>query len=243
DPTTFDAIPMGMLARFLDNHGMLQLKGRPRWRTVTGGGARYVEAIVEEAPARFLTSTPVDKVTRTAAGVTVVSARGPEDFDAVVMAVHSDQALRLLSDPCPEERAILGAIGYRPNVAVLHTDRGVLPWRRRAWASWNAHLPATPSDLPTVTYWMNRLQRLDSTRQLCVTLNRETDIDPAAVLGRWTYHHPVYDNAAVAAQGRRREIQGRRRTWYCGAYWGHGFHEDGVASALDVCRDLGVRVP
>jgi len=243
DPTTFDAMPVGMLFRFLDNHGMLQLKGRPRWRTVTGGAARYVEAIAEQVPARFRRSTPVDKVTRTAEGVTVVTAWGPEEFDAVVMAVHSNQALDLLSDPSPKERAILGAIAYRANVAVLHTDRALLPRRRRAWASWNAHVPASPSDRPTVTYWMNRLQRLESAQQICVTLNREDDIDPATVLGRWTYHHPVFDAGAVAAQSRRREIQGQRRTWYCGAYWGHGFHEDGVASALDVCRELGAPVP
>jgi predicted NAD/FAD-binding protein len=240
DPTTFDAVPVGMLFRFLENHGMLQLKGRPRWRTVTGGAARYVEAIVDRTPARFRRATPVEKLTRTAAGVTVMSAAGPEDFDAAVVAVHSDQALGLLSDPSPDERRVLGAIGYRPNVAVLHTDASLLPRRRRAWASWNAHLPVEPVDRPTVTYWMNRLQRLDSRHQICVTLNREQHVDPATVLGRWVYHHPVFDAAAVAAQARRRDVQGHRRTWYCGAYWGYGFHEDGVASAVDVCRDLGV---
>lgn len=239
DPTTFTNMPAHTLARFLHNHGMLQLKGRPRWRTVAGGSARYVHALTRPFSHRIRIATPVEKVVRNGASVTVLTRNGPEVFDAVVMAVHSDQALALLGDPSCQEREILGAIRYQPNVATLHTDTSLLPRRRRAWASWNAHLPAEPVARPTVTYWMNCLQRLRSRRQFCVTLNREREIDPATVLGQWSYSHPQYDTAAVAAQRRRSQIQGRNRTWYCGAYWGYGFHEDGVASALDVCKDLG----
>ena len=179
---------------------------------------------------------------REPASVTVLTVAGPESFDAAVLAVHSDQALALLGDPSPDERAVLGAIRYQANVATLHTDASLLPRRRSAWASWNAHLPAEPVGRPTVTYWMNRLQRLESGRQICVTLNRDDHIDPTTVLGSWTCAHPIYDSAAVAAQRRRRDLQGRRRTWYCGAYWGYGFHEDGASSAADVCRELGAPV-
>jgi len=239
DPATFLEMPALTLARFLHNHGMLQLKGRPRWRTVTGGSDRYVQALIRPFAHRIRVSVPVEKLVRNGGSVTVLTGAGPELFDAVVVAVHSDQALGLLGDPTPPEREILGAIRYQPNVATLHTDISMLPRRRRAWASWNAHLPAQPVPRPTVTYWMNMLQGLRARQQLCVTLNRSDEIDPATVLGQWSYSHPVYDTAAVAAQRRRSEIQGRQRTWYCGAYWGYGFHEDGVVSALDACRDLG----
>lgn len=241
DPTTFDAIPARTFARFLDNHGMLRLKGRPQWRTVTGGAARYVERLAAPLAARVRRATPVDKLVRDADGVTVFTREGGARFDGVVVAVHSDEALALLGDPARAEREVLGAIAYRPNVATLHTDPALLPRRRAAWASWNAYLPPWRSTLPTVTYWMNCLQRLRSSVPLCVTLNREDEIDPAHVLGQWTYAHPVLDAKAVAAQRRWAEVQGRRRTWYCGAYWGYGFHEDGVQSAASVARALGAR--
>ncbi len=242
DPATFDAIPARTFAAFLDHHGMLALRGRPAWRTVTGGSRQYVDGITRLLGHRVRRGAEVLKVVRDPAAATVLTADGPESFDAVVLAVHSDQALALLGDPGPDERAVLGAIRYQPNVATLHTDPRLLPRRRSAWASWNAHLPVEPVGRVTVTYWMNRLQRLRSRQQLCVTLNQDDQIDPEAVLGSWTYAHPVFDAAAVAAQRRRPAVQGQRRTWYCGAYWGYGFHEDGVASAVDVCRDLGVPV-
>lgn len=238
DPERFGDIPAETFARFLDHHGMLQLKGRPRWRTVTGGANRYVEALARRLRASVRLGLAVEKVVREPEAVTLLSAAGEETYDAVVLAVHSDQALALLGDPSRAEREVLGAITYRRNVATLHTDESMLPRRRRAWAAWNAHLPSIPGGQPTVTYWMNRLQRLDARRQLCVSLNREAEIDPALVIGQWSCHHPVFDRSAIHAQGRRGEIQGRRRTWFCGAYWGYGFHEDGVASALDVCRLL-----
>lgn len=242
DPASFADIPAETFARFLDNHGMLQLKGRPRWRTVTGGSGRYVEAL-----SRCLAATgvrrerAVEKIVREPSGVTLLGEAGLQTYDVVVLAVHSNEALALLGDPSSAEREVLGAIGYRRNTAVLHTDDSMLPRRRRAWAAWNAYLPPVPGGEPTVTYWMNRLQRLDTSVPLCVSLNRGAEIDPSRVLGQWDYDHPVLDRAAVAAQHRRDEIQGHRRTWYCGAYWGYGFHEDGVASAVEVCRALGER--
>jgi uncharacterized protein len=243
DPQTFATIPARTFARFFDNHGMLRLKGRPQWRTVTGGAARYVDRLAASLEGLIRRATPVQKLVRDVDGVTVLTDCGPERFDAAVVAVHGDEALALLGDPTRAEREVLGAFAYQQNVVTLHADRSLLPRRRSAWASWNAHLPKIPSQLPTVTYWMNRLQRLSSTEPLCVTLNREDEVDPTRVFGQWGYAHPVLDTAAVAAQRCRAEVQGHRRTWYCGAYWGYGFHEDGVQSAADVARALGAPVP
>ncbi|MDA8296600.1 MAG: FAD-dependent oxidoreductase [Actinomycetota bacterium] len=239
DPTTFADIPAMTVARFLANHGMLALSGRPSWRTVVGGAARYVDALVRPFARQIRTATPVRSVRRVDAGVILTSDRhGDEHFDAVVLAAHSDQSLAMLADPSPEECSVLGAMRYRDNVATLHRDARVLPRRRRVWASWNYHLPPGGSATPTVTYWMNRLQRIASSTPLCVSLNRSEVIDPDLVLGEWTYAHPVYDAGSVAAQARRSALQGKRRTWFCGAYWGYGFHEDGVQSALAVARAL-----
>ena len=172
-----------------------------------------------------------------------VSSRGrePERFDAVVIATHSDQALALLADPSERERELLGAIPYQSNEAVLHTDRSLLPRRRRAWASWNYHLDEGMAGRCTVTYHMNRLQSLRADREFCVTLNRTAAIDPEQIIRTMQYAHPVYTPAGVAAQSRHHEISGRNRTHYCGAYWGWGFHEDGVNSALRVVREIGAR--
>ena len=163
-----------------------------------------------------------------------------ERFDEVVIATHSDQALAMLTDADAREREILGAMPYQSNEAVLHTDASLLPRRRRAWASWNYHLLDTPTDRATVTYHMNRLQSLSADRELCVTLNRTRAIDPTRVIGTIPYAHPVYTAEGVRAQARRAEISGRNRTHYCGAYWGWGFHEDGVRSALAVGEHFGV---
>jgi len=239
NPAYFSQIPARTFLQFFENHGMLSLKGRPQWRTVRGGAKRYVEELERTTPATFHRSVAVEKVSRSDDSVTVLSERGPEDFDALILALHSDEALKLLADPSRPEREILGSIRYAANVATLHTDTSMLPRRRKAWASWNAFVPSSPSGKPTLTYWMNRLQRFESSRQICVTLNRPDEIDQSTVIGEWTYDHPVFDSAAIAAQSRRPEIQGHRRTWYCGAYWGYGFHEDGISSALDVCSELG----
>jgi predicted NAD/FAD-binding protein len=243
DPETFTQFPVRAYARFMDNHGLLDLRHQPRWRTITGGSHRYVQAIVAPFADRVRLGTPVQKVVRVDGrdAVEVMSARGPETFDRVVLAGHSDQTLRLLGDPSPAETEILGAIRYQPNVATLHTDESFLPRSPRARASWNYHLGAGTAATASLTYWMNALQSIVSRHQLLVTLNRHDDIAPDAVLGRYEYAHPVFDARAMAAQRRRAEIQGGRGTFFAGAYWEHGFHEDGVRSALDVCGRLGAR--
>ncbi|HVN52620.1 MAG TPA: FAD-dependent oxidoreductase [Acidimicrobiales bacterium] len=241
DPETFTQFPAVAYARFMDNHGLLDLRGMPEWRTVTGGSQRYVDRITAPFAERIRLRDPVEKVVRTPDGVEVVSVLdGPEVFDRVILASHSDQALRLLADPSPAEREILGAIRYQPNVATLHTDERFLPRSPRARASWNYHLSGDGGRTATLTYWMNRLQSIESRHQFLVTLNRHEDIDPDKVLGRYDYTHPVFDAGAMAAQRRRDEIQGVRGTFFAGAYWEYGFHEDGVRSALDVCRHFGV---
>jgi predicted NAD/FAD-binding protein len=248
DPAQMWSFPARFLVEFFDNHGMLGFRDRPRWRTIAGGSRNYIEALTRPWRERLRLSTPVTKVARHPSHV-VVSARGhePERFDAVVIATHSDQALALLADPSERERELLGAIPYQRNEAVLHTDRSLLPRRRRAWASWNYHLGVKADDgAPaagrcTVTYHLNRLQSLRADRELCVTLNRTAAIDPDQIIRTMQYAHPVFTPAGIAAQARHREISGRNRTHYCGAYWGSGFHEDGVSSARRVVRELGAR--
>jgi predicted NAD/FAD-binding protein len=240
DPRQMWSFPARFLAEFFDNHGMLGFRGRPRWLTVQGGSHRYVEALVAPWRDRLRLSTPVAAVTRHDDHVEVRPRGGePERFDEVVLAAHSDQALALLTDASDREHAILGAIPYARNEAVLHTDARMLPRRRRAWASWNYHLLDAPTGASTVTYHMNRLQSLRADREFCVTLNRTEAIDPAKVIRTIDYAHPVYTAAGQAAQARHDEIGGRNRTHYCGAYWGWGFHEDGVASAVRVAERLG----
>ncbi|MFP4513609.1 MAG: NAD(P)/FAD-dependent oxidoreductase [Acidimicrobiales bacterium] len=240
DPTTFGRYPSASLFRFLDNHGLLSLGGRPAWRTVTGGSARYVDRLVAPFRHRIRLGQGVDKVVRDPDGGVelVVGGHEPERFDQVILACHADEALELLGDPTPAEHAILGAIRFQPNVATLHTGTAMLPRSPRAWSSWNYHVTVEERRRPTLTYWMNRLQSLDSAHEICVTLNRPDEIDPSTVLGRFEYTHPVHDPGTLAAQTRRHEIQGRRDTWFVGAWWGYGFHEDGVASSDEVAAAL-----
>jgi uncharacterized protein len=208
---------------------------------VTGGAARYVEVILKPLGRRVRLSSPVEKVVRRAGHIELRTTFGtPEDFDHVIFASHADQTLELLSDPTPAEREVLGAIRYQPNLAVLHTDERLLPRRRRARASWNYHVPAVVSSVPTVTYDLSRLQSLTSSTRVLLTLNRPDAVDPARVLGTFDYAHPIFDSAAVRAQRRHSEISGQGRTSFCGAYWAHGFHEDGVRQALKVCQQFGV---
>jgi predicted NAD/FAD-binding protein len=240
DPHQMWSFPARFLVEFFDNHGMLGLGNRPRWRTVRGGSARYVESLLGQFSGQIRLDTPVTAVTRGPDHV-LVQARGgePEHFDEVVLATHSDQALRALGDASDREHEILGAIPYQRNQAVLHTDVRMLPRRRRAWASWNYHLAQAPGPQSTVTYHMNRLQALTAEREFCVTLNRTGEIDPDQVIRTIDYAHPVYTAAGVDAQARVTEISGRNRTHFCGAYWGWGFHEDGMVSALRVARHFG----
>jgi len=226
--------PARCLVQFMANHHMLQLTGRPEWRVVRGGSSRYIDALRARWSVRERVGCPVLSVRRDAAGVQIAKAGGNERFDQVVMACHSDQALALLGDASRAEREVLGAIRYQHNDTVLHTDARLLPRHRKAWAAWNAHVPATPGEACTVSYCMHLLQGLDSPEPLVVTLNRSEAIDPAKVIARMAYAHPVHDAAMVAAQARRGEIQGVQRTWFAGAYWGWGFHEDGIRSAAQV---------
>jgi uncharacterized protein len=240
DPEQMWSFPASFMAEFFENHGMYSLRDRPRWRTVSGGSRSYVEAIAAPWRDRVRTGAPVRRIERLADGVRV-EADGceSEEFDQVVVATHADQALAMLADPSKAEREVLGAIPYQRNEAVLHTDASLMPRRRAAWSSWNFHLAPEPATGTTVTYWMNHLQRLRTREQYFVTLNRSEEIDPAKVIRKIAYDHPVYTKEGVAAQGRHAEISNpARRTHYCGAYWGWGFHEDGVVSANRVVKAI-----
>lgn len=231
--------PLDFFVRFFKNHGMLSVRDRPQWRTIRGGSATYIEPLTAPYRDRIRLQTPVRGLLRRDLGVDVTTDRGSERFDHAVLALHSDQALALLRDPSAQERDVLGAIPYQRNEAVLHTDERLLPRRRRAWAAWNYHIPPSRESPVTVTYNLTILQRLPTNTQFLVTLNQCDRIDPAKVLRRITYHHPVFTPAGVSAQARHAEISGSARTHYAGAYWGNGFHEDGVNSALAVCSALG----
>jgi len=239
-PARILAFPARYLVQFMANHQMLQVAGRPEWRVVEGGSAAYVRALRDQWLVRERLSCPVHSITRHEEGVTVWSPRGNERFDHAVLACHSDQALALLADPSERERAILGAIPYQANEVVLHTDRRLLPRHPKAWAAWNAFVPSDPDAPCTVSYCMNLLQGIASPEPFVVTLNRSEAIDPSKVLRTLRYHHPVHTREAVAAQRRKAEIQGVRRTWYAGAYWGWGFHEDGMRSAVQLAAAFGI---
>jgi predicted NAD/FAD-binding protein len=243
DPARIDGFPLEYFVRFFQNHGLLGFRDRPQWRVIQGGSREYVGPLTEPFRDRIRLSTPVAAVRRNPNGVEVFPRHGQSmSFDRVVLAVHSDQALRMLTDPSEDERRILGAIPYQPNDVVLHTDTRLMPRRRRAWSSWNYHVTRDQGPLATVTYWMNKLQGLQSQEQYFVTLNRTRDIDPGRILRRFVYWHPVYEKATVAAQKEYPLINGVRNTHYCGAYWGYGFHEDGVRSAFQA-TDMLVGVP
>jgi predicted NAD/FAD-binding protein len=233
DPASMRRFPARYFVRFFHNHGMLSVDRRPQWRVVRGGSARYVEALTARFRERIRLDTPVQSVRRVA-GQVYVKARGHESerFDAAFLACHSDQALAVLADATPLEREILGAIPYQTNEAVLHTDTRLMPRARRAWAAWNYHVLADRRDQAALTYNMNILQTLDAPAPFLVTLNRADAIDPAKIVKRIRYEHPLYTPAGVAAQARQQEINGPLGTYFCGAYWRFGFHEDGVVSAL-----------
>jgi predicted NAD/FAD-binding protein len=230
--------PARYLVQFMANHQMLSLSGRPEWRVVSGGSRRYVDAMRARWSVREHLNTPVVAVRRHHDTVDVVTRAGTDSFDDVVLACHGDQALALLADADATERSVLGAMRYQTNETVLHTDASLLPRSRKAWAAWNAFIPADPGDACTVSYCMNLLQGFTSPDPFIVTLNRSNAIDPRRILRRMSYEHPVYTHASVAAQMRKTEIQGRRRVWFAGAYWGWGFHEDGMRSAVELARDF-----
>lgn len=227
--------PIGTLVRFCHNHGLLQLRDRPQWYTVRGGSRQYVRRIVAQLPDARL-HTPVIGVRRLAAGALVKTAGGIEHFDQVVFACHSDQALRLLgSDAGPRETELLGAVRYQRNRAVLHTDASLLPRRPKAWAAWNHE---SGGERVCLHYLINRLQPLPWAQPVVVSLNPVRAPRPGSVLREIDYEHPVFDLAAIAAQRRLHELQGQRRTWFCGAWTGYGFHEDGLRSGREVAQAL-----
>jgi predicted NAD/FAD-binding protein len=239
DPKRFFDFPARYFVQFFENHGFLNLR-QPQWFVIQGGSRQYVEPLTRAYRDRIRLNCPVTAVTRHRDAVEVVPQGGePERFDRVILAAHSDQALAMLADPSDAEREILGAIPYQENVTVLHTDHTVLPKHRAAWASWNYHLPPNEVDRVTLTYYMNRLQTLRAPVDFCVTLNRQDAIAASQVVGTYIYHHPLFTPAGIAAQKRRAEINGVNRTYFCGAYWSYGFHEDGVKSALAVCEQFG----
>lgn len=240
EPRRFEEMPACMFARFFANHGFLNVRDQPQWLVIKGGSREYAKVLTTSFQNRIRLNCPVRSVRRLPDAVELdCSTARPERFDHAIMATHSDQALRLLSDPTEKEREILGAIAYQDNQVVLHTDTSALPERRKAWASWNYRVPREPQEAVVLTYDMNILQSLRADREFCVTLNPTHKIDPETVVRSMTYAHPVYAPPALAAQGRHDEISGVNRTHYCGAYWGNGFHEDGVNSALAVCRYFG----
>jgi predicted NAD/FAD-binding protein len=231
--------PLEFFVRFFRNHGLLSVSERPQWFVVEGGSSAYVEPLTRSFRERIRLNCPVFSVVRDELGVTLCSAAGIERFDKVVFACHSDQALALLDQPSQAEREILGAMRYADNEVVLHTDTHLLPKRRLAWASWNYRLGGPSEQLAAVTYNMNILQGIQAPETFCVSLNQSSAIDPQQVLARFTYAHPQYSLEAVAAQARAADLLGARHSYFCGAYWGNGFHEDGVVSALRIAQAFG----
>ena len=231
--------PLQFFVRFFKNHGLLSVSNRPQWRVIEGGSSAYVAPLSAGFADNIHLNCPVISVTRDGLGVLLHSAAGVERFDKVIFACHSDQALKLLSQPSEAEQQILGAMPYADNDVVLHTDTRLLPDRKLAWASWNYRLGSAGQNCAAVTYDMNILQGIQSETTFCVSLNQTAAIDPLKVLARYTYAHPQYSLQAVAAQARWQELMGDQHSYYCGAYWANGFHEDGVVSALRVARALG----
>lgn len=243
---TIGDFPALSILRFLRNHGLISIAGRPTWRTVVGGSRSYVERLTAGFADRIRTGSPVTAVRRLPGGVLVESNAGTERYDHVILATHSDQTLRILGDDAsPSETRLLDAIRYEPNTAVLHSDPSLMPANKKVWSSWNAMVKSDDRlDRPaSVTYWMNRLQKLDTEVDLFVSLNPSTEPDPSKVHGTFQYAHPQFDQRAISAQQDIAGIQGANNTWYAGAYLGYGFHEDGLQSGLNVAAALGSPAP
>lgn len=241
------AFPARSFIEFFENHALLNLGARPRWRTVTGGSREYVGRIEASMSAEVRTGLSIASIHRAPSGVTLRFEDGTRShFDELVLATHADQALALLGpDATASERDILGAFSYQRNRTLLHSDRALMPKRRRAWSSWNylAEESDSPERRVAVTYWMNRLQNLETQEPILVTLNPHQDPAPGTKLGEFSYDHPVFDSAALKAQPRIPEIQGGHFTWFCGSYCGYGFHEDGLQAGLAVAASLGAPAP
>ena len=240
DPVKFNEFPALYFAQFFKNHGFLNMRNQPQWLVIKGGSKKYVAPLTRPYQENIRINCPVKSIQRHSDHVSIQAANGqPERFDQVVVATHSDQALAMLDDPTDSEKEILGAIPYQDNHAVLHSDESVLPRNKAAWASWNYHIPRQEMGRVALTYDMNILQSLGAPEEYCVTLNLPNTVDPAKKIKEMQYHHPVYNPTSLAARNRHEEINGVKRTYFCGAYWGYGFHEDGVNSALVVGKHFG----
>ncbi|TNE58522.1 MAG: FAD-dependent oxidoreductase [Alphaproteobacteria bacterium] len=246
-PSEMLAFPAASFVRFFANHKLINRKiERPEWRTVSGGSREYVQRMTAGFQDKFRLGTKPQKVLRSEDKVTLVHEDGArEDFDEVIFACHSDEALALIDKPSAAEQALLGAIRYTPNTAILHADPQFMPQRRKAWASWNyMSAPTAGNDrAASITYWMNRLQGIDPQYPLFVSLNPHVDPDPDLTFQRFVYMHPLFDGAALSAQQNLQDLQGQNRSWFCGAYFGYGFHEDGLRSGLEVGERLGGQRP
>ena len=245
-PTEMMNIPAIFFIRFFDNHGLLQLIDRPNWWVIKGGSKRYVEKMITNFKDHIEIATPVHQVIRREKNVTIIYGKGEKhqkSFDAVIFATHSNQALRLLEKPTKQEIDILGSIKYQKNSALLHFDNSILPQRKHAWSSWNYLLDKDQEKPVALTYNMNILQNLNCSRTFCVTLNSEELVNPNKIIKELSYEHPLFTLSGIKAQGRKYDISGKNNTYYCGAYWHNGFHEDGVVSALDVCKQIEKNKP
>lgn len=235
--------PAESFVQFFHNHGLLTVNDRPLWRTVKGGSRSYVDRILQEFNGQVRLSSPVSSVVRIPPHVAVACpGSAPEEFDAAVIAVHADEALALLADPSAEESRLLGPWRYQPNDTVLHSDASAMPPLTRIWSSWNyvREQGSAPSAPAALTYWMNRLQGLDTRSPLFVSLNLRRQPAPSSTIMRATYTHPTYSSAALSAQTELQSLNGRRNTWFCGSYFGYGFHEDAVRSGVQAARAFGV---
>ena len=235
-------MPALFFIRFFNNHGLMEVKNRSGWWVIKGGSKEYVKKMIAEFDSRIKLNTAVQSISRSDNKITIQVTDKEEIFDAVVIATHSDQALRMLADSTNQEKEILGALPYQSNEAMLHTDSSVLPKRKLAWASWNYNLDQEPYKPMAMTYNMNILQTLDSEDTYCVTLNNNDLVDDEKVVKTMFYDHPQFTPEGIKAQKRKHEISGVKNTYYCGAYWRNGFHEDGVVSALEVCSHFGVNL-
>jgi len=237
-------MPALFFIRFFNNHGLLQIKDRPGWWVIKNGSKEYVEKLIETFQERIRMKSEIKTIKRSTGKIIITHTGSHEEetFDAVVIATHSNQALELLADATEKEQTILGAIPYQTNSALLHTDTSILPKRKLAWSSWNYYLDQDEHKPVMLTYNMNILQRLDSDETFCVTLNSNDLIDQSKIIKELNYEHPLFTSESIKAQARKNEISGVNNTYYCGAYWRNGFHEDGVVSALDVCKNFGINL-
>ena len=233
-------MPAKFFIRFFQNHGLLKVINRPQWWVIKNGSKQYVKKIIKPFEDNIVLNCKINSISRLNEKVTIKFDKSEKIFDAVVIATHSDQALELLSDSTDAENQILGSIKYQKNSAIIHTDKSILPKRKIAWSSWNYLLNENRDNLVTLTYNMNILQTLKSKKVYCVTLNNTTSIDESKIIKKIIYHHPLFDLESVKAQNQKNKICGSNNTYFCGAYWGYGFHEDGVNSALDVCKKFGI---